>query len=158
MLFRSLNVAWKSTPANYCYFSGLRVETNPDGGLLKKIRKVGIILPDGSVKDVDFSKKNKTLYSVTANSYMLQFIGIIKKMSFGLINVSPKDIHGEKITDMKNAVIDMDSVKPGIQEGKEWLALIEYLQLMNDLNGNGIPDIDPKYREAIKTHFPLSTR
>ena len=27
-----LNVAWKSTPANYCYFSGIRVETDPDGG------------------------------------------------------------------------------------------------------------------------------
>ncbi len=153
-----LNVAWKSTPANYCYFSGLKVETNPDGGLLNKIRKVSIILPDGSVKDVDFSKKNQTLYSVTANSYMLQFIGIIKKMSFGLINVSPKDIDGEKITDMKNAVIDMDTSKSGIQEGKEWLALIEYLQMMNDLNGNGIPDIDPKYRNALKTHYPVSTR
>lgn len=153
-----LNVAWKSTPANYCYFSGLRVETDPEGGLLKKIRKVEINLPDGSVKNVDFSKKNKTLYSVTANSYMLQFIGIIKKMSFGLINVSPKDIDGEKITDMKNAVIDMDITRPGIQEGKEWLALIEYLQSMKDLNNNGIQDIDPKYRNAIKTHFPVSSR
>ena len=153
-----LNVAWKSTPANYCYFSGLRVETNPEGGLLKKIRKVEILLPDGSIKNVDFSKKDKTLYSVTANSYMLQFIGIIKKMSFGLINVSPKDKDGAKITDMKNAVMDMDKSKPGIQEGKEWLALIEYLQMMKDLNGNGIPDFDPKYREAIKTHYPVNQK
>lgn len=151
-----LNISWKSTPANYCYFSGIRVETDPEGGLLKKIRKIEIISPDGSGKrNVDFSKKNTTLYSITANSYMLQFIGIIKKMSFGLINVTPKDSSGVKITDMSNAVADMDQTQPGIQEGKEWLAVMEYMRLMRDTNGNGIPDIDNEYRNAIKTHFPV---
>jgi 5'-nucleotidase len=150
-----LNVAWKSTPANYCYFSGIRVETDPDGGLLKKIKKIEIISADGSMRNVDFSKKNATLYSLTANSYMLQFIGIIKKMSFGLINVTPKDGSGKKITDMTTAVIDMDKNTAGIQEGKEWLAIAEYLRSMKDKNGNGIPDIDDKYRNAIKTHFPV---
>ncbi len=152
-----LNVAWKSTPANYCYFSGIRVETNPDGGLLKKIKKVEIFKGDGSSHAVDFSRKNKTLFAITANSYMLEFIGIIKKMSFGLINVTPKDSAGNRIADMSFAVIDMDSSKDGIQEGKEWLALIEYLQSMKDTNGNGVPDIDSKYRNAIRTHFPVSS-
>ncbi|MBI5009263.1 MAG: bifunctional metallophosphatase/5'-nucleotidase [Bacteroidia bacterium] len=152
-----LNVAWKSTPANYCYFSGIRVETDPEGGLLKKIKKVEVIKGDGSVQSVDFSKKNKALYAITANSYMLEFIGIIKKMSFGLINVVPKDSDGNRITDMSYAVIDLDNKKDGIQEGKEWLALIEYLRSMDDNNGNGIPDIDSKYRNAIKTHFPVSS-
>ncbi|HOW41459.1 MAG TPA: bifunctional UDP-sugar hydrolase/5'-nucleotidase [Bacteroidales bacterium] len=151
-----LNVSWKSTPANYCYFSGIRVETDPEGGLLKKIRKIEIISPDGSGKrNVDFSKKDTTLYSITANSYMLQFIGIIKKMSFGLINVTPKDSSGVKITDMSNAVADMDQTQPGIREGKEWLAVMEYMKLMRDTDGNGIPDIDNEYRNAIKTHFPV---
>ncbi len=58
--------------------------------------------------DVDFSKKDKTLYSVAANSYMLEFVGIIKKMSFGLINVVPKDEMGNPITDMKTAVMDFN--------------------------------------------------
>ena len=30
----------------------------------------------------------------------------------------------------------------GVQEGKEWLALIGLLGSMKDVNGNGIPDID----------------
>jgi hypothetical protein len=38
-----------------------------------------------------------------------------------------------------------------VQEGKEWIALMEYLTSMKDRNGNGIPDIDSKYREAIQT-------
>jgi 5'-nucleotidase / UDP-sugar diphosphatase len=150
-----LQVAYKSSPDNYCYYSGLRVEYDPDKGLLKKIKKIEIMHSDGRTVNVDFSKKNKSLYSITANSYMLEFIGIIKKMSFGLINVIPKDFSGAKVTDMKTAVIDMDENKQGVQEGKEWLALIKYLGSMKDTNGNGIPDMDRKYIGPIKCFFPV---
>lgn len=153
-----LQMASKSVPANYCYYSGIRVEFDPKGGLLNKIKKIEINDRSGKTKDVDFSKKNKTLYSVAANSYMLEFVGIIKKMSFGLINVVPKDATGKVITDMKVAVIDMDENKDGIQEGKEWLALMEYLSSMKDTNGNGIPDISEKYRTAVQTFFPVKGR
>ena len=148
-----LQVAYKSTPAYYCYYSGLRAEFDPEKGMLRKIKKIDIISPQGAVKQVNFSRKEKELYSITANSYMLEFVSIIKKMSFGLINVVPKDAYGNPITDMKTAVIDLDENRDGIQEGKEWLALVEYLTSMKDTNGNGIPDIDRKYREAIQTFF-----
>ena len=84
---------------------------------------------------------------------MLEFIGIIKKMSFGLINVVPKDAVGAKVKDMKTLVIDMDETRDGVQEGKEWLALVEFLSSMKDINGNGIPDIDKKYASAIRCFF-----
>jgi len=153
-----LLVAYKSKPDNYCYYSGIRVEYDPDRGLLRKIMKVEIIHPDGKSVNVDFSKRNKTLYAVTANSYMLEFFGIIKKMSFGLINVVPKDIKGNKVTDMKSAVIDMDESREGVQEGKEWLALIEFLSSMKDTNGDGIPDIDKKYAVPVQCFFPVNTK
>jgi 5'-nucleotidase/UDP-sugar diphosphatase len=152
-----LQVAYKSNPDNYCYYSGLRVEYNPDKGLLRKIKKIEIVHTDGSLSPVDFSKKNRTLYSVTANSYMLEFFGIIKKMSFGLINVIPKDINGNRINDMKMAVIDMNGNSEGVQEGKEWLALLEYLSSMKDINNNGIPDIDSKYARPLKCFFPVNS-
>jgi 5'-nucleotidase len=150
-----LQVAYKSTPDNYCYYSGIKVEYNPERGLLKKIKKIEIEKSDGTGENVDFSRKNKRLYSIAANSYMLEFIGIIKKKSFGLINVIPKDAGGNKVTDMKTAVIDMDSGKAGVQEGKEWLALIEYLMQMKDTNGNGISDIDKKYSEPVRCFFTV---
>jgi 5'-nucleotidase len=146
-----LQVAYKSTPANYCYYSGIQVEFNPDKGMLKKISRIDIIRKEGTLEDVDFSRKNTKLYSITANSYMLEFVGIIKKMSFGLINVVPKDADGNPITDMKRSVIDIDPARDGIQEGKEWLALMEYLTEMKDNNNNGIPDIDMKYFHAIQS-------
>jgi len=154
-VFEILQVAYKSTPANYCYYSGLRVEFDPEKGMLRKIRRVEIVKPDGSSANVDFSKKDNTLYSVTANSYMLEFIGIIKKMSLGLLNVVPKDSRGNPLTDMKNAVLDLDETVPGIQEGKEWLALMEYLSSMEDTNSNNIPDISRKYKNPVQTFFPV---
>lgn len=145
-----LQVIYQSTPGNYMYYSGIKVKYDPDKGLLKKIKKISIIRPDGTIKEVDFSKKNKALYSVTANSYLLQYIGIIKKKSHGIINVVPKDASGIPIKDLKTAVIDLDAEKDGIQEGKEWIAIMELLQSMKDTNGNGIPDIDEKYKVAIQ--------
>jgi len=153
-----LMMSGKSNPENYCYYSGIKVEYNPEGGLLKKIKKIEIVRTGANNVNVDFSKKNKTLYSVTADSYMLGFIGIIKKMSFGLINVVPKDINGNRVTDMNTAVIDMNESLEGIQEGKEWLALIEYLGNMKDTNGDGIPDLDPKYAAPVRTFFPFNSK
>src|SRR5664279_611417 len=150
-----LQVAYKSSPDYYCYYSGIRVENNPDKGLLKKIKKIEIVHSDGSLMNVDFSKKNKSLYSVTANSYMVEFMGIIKKMSFGLIRVTPKDASGNKIADMKKAVIDMDESRSGVQEGKEWLALLEYLKSMQDTDGDKIPEIDQKYNVPIKAFIQV---
>ena len=150
-----LQIGYKSAPENYCYYSGIRVEYNPEKGFLKKIKKIEIVKGDGTKANVDFSRKNKTLYSITADSYMLEFIGIIKKKSFGLINVVPKDADGRKVTDMKTAVIDMDNKKSGVQEGKEWLALAEFLMQMKDINGDGIPDVDSKYAVPVKCFIPV---
>lgn len=150
-----LQVAYKSTPENYCYYSGIKVGYDPDKMMLRKIKYIEIKKSDGTAKRIDFSKKDPTLYSVTANSYMLEFVGIIKKMSFGLINVVPRDAEGNPITDMKKAILDFDQTAAGIQEGKEWLALVEYLSSMKDTNSNNIPDVDKKYTDAVKTFFPV---
>jgi 5'-nucleotidase/UDP-sugar diphosphatase len=149
-----LLVAHKSNSDYFCYYSGLKILYDPGKGLLKKIKKILVVKPGKDDVEVDFSKKNKTLYSVTANSYMLEFIGIIKKKTFGMVNVVPKNAAGEKVTDMKAAIVDVDEEKPGIQEGKEWLALKEYLSQMRDSNGNNIPDIDKKYDLPVRTLLP----
>jgi len=150
-----LLMAYKSGPENYCYYSGLKAEYDPGKGLLKKILKIEIVSKNGKLKNVDFSRKSKTLFSITANSYMLEFIGIIKKMSFGLVNVVPKDYNGNKVADLNSMVIDFDENSRGLQEGKEWLALVEFLSLMKDTNYNGIPDINKKYSVPVRCLYPV---
>jgi len=140
-----LLVAYKSTPSNYCYYSGLEVRYDPGRGLLRKINSISLVNKDGELVPVDLSRKNEELYSITANAYMLEFIGIIQKMTFGLIKVQPKDADGNEIGDMKRSVVDFNKDTPGIQEGKEWIALVRYLSDMDDINGDGIPDMPLHY-------------
>jgi hypothetical protein len=52
---------------------------------------------------------------------------------------------------MTTAILDFDQKLDGVQEGKEWLAIVEYLTAMKDINSNGVPDIDAKYKTAIKS-------
>jgi 5'-nucleotidase / UDP-sugar diphosphatase len=50
-------------------------------------------------------------------------------------------------------LIDLDKNTEGIQEAKEWLALLEYVRSFPDINGNNIPDVPEKYRAKTNAVF-----
>lgn len=131
---------------SYLYFSGIKVTIDSGKGFLRKVQKIEI-----GEEEIDFSKKNKTMYSVTANTYLLSFIGEIKKMSFGLVKVVPKDKDGMPVTDMRNQLVDIDPDREGVQEAKEWIALIEYMKSFETDSDDipVIPDIYKKGDEAV---------
>lgn len=129
----------------YLYTSGLKIYTNPKKMMLHKVRKIEL-----NGNDLDISKKNKKLYSITANTYLLSFLGEIKKMSKGLVSIIPKDKDGNPITDMRNQLIDINPNKAGIQEAKEWIALIEYMRSF-DKGEKGLPLIPNKYKKGDKS-------
>ena len=143
-----LYLAPSSSTDNYIYFSGLRATYNPEKGLLKKITSIEIGDPVKGFVPLDWSKENTRLYSITANTYLLEFVGIIKKLSKGLVKVTLKNEKGEPIQSIHNAVIDADPNIPGIQELKEWVVLLSFLQQQPDLNNNGFPEIPEYYRNG----------
>lgn len=126
----------------FIYYSGLEIVTDPKKGFLKKVQQIKI-----GGQPIDFSKKNKQLYAVSANTYLLSFIGRIKKISFGLLKVEPKDKNGVPATDIFNQLADADKNRDGIQETKEWIALIEYIRSF-EKGSDGIPEIPSGYRGA----------
>jgi 5'-nucleotidase len=138
--------AYKSSPGNYCYYSGIKVMTDTSRGFLRKVMSIEIADDTGAYRTVDFSKKNEELYSIAANAYILEFVGLLKKMTFGIVKVYPKNKDGFIISHMHEAIIDMDFQKEGIQEGKEWIALYQYVSQFEDVNLDGIPDIPSQYK------------
>ena len=58
-------------------------------------------------------------------------------------------------TDFTNTVIDFDTDKNGIQEGKEWIALISYLRSMDDADGDGVADMNETYRKPGLRVIPV---
>ena len=126
----------------YLYTSGLKIHINPEKMMLRKVQKVEL-----NGKILDTSKKNEQLISITADTYLLSFIGRIKKMSHGLVTVIPKDKDGNPVMDMKNQLIDINPDKAGVQEAKEWIALIEYMKSF-EKGDKGLPVIPDMYKKG----------
>lgn len=146
----------KSSPSNYPFYSHLRIEYDPEGRLFNKVRKIELTDRQGNVSEVNTSKDDTKLYSIVANSYMADNLGLVKKKTFGLIKVEPKDKEGNLVTEMDNFVMDFDAVRPGIQEGKEWLALVRYLQQFKPSEEGGLPVIPDFYLNPAGSLVPVS--
>ena len=142
--------------SNYPYYSHLRIEYDPEGGLFNKVRKIEITDRLGNVKEVNTDKDDPKLYSIVANSYMADNLGLVKKKTFGLIKVEPRDSNGNIVTEMDDFVMDFNDAQPGIQEGKEWIALLKYLQRFKPAEEGGLPVIPDSYRNPVKSLVPVN--
>ncbi len=135
-----------SLPHYFVNFSGMQIKADLSKRPFKKIVEISIGNGLSGYTPIDISRKSTQLVSVTSNTYMVSFIGKLKKMSLGLVNVVPKKPDGT-IGNDADFLIDLDSKKEGIQEAKEWLAIYSYIKSFSDLNNNDIPDIPHKYKD-----------
>ncbi|HPR31428.1 MAG TPA: 5'-nucleotidase C-terminal domain-containing protein [Prolixibacteraceae bacterium] len=147
-VFELILTVYPSMNDYYLFFSGMQIIYDPDRGLFRKISEIRVGNEQTGYKLVDFSSKDTSLYCIAANDYIIGFIGKLKKMSMGIVNISPKDASGALIENNRY-LIDADPDKEGIQEAKEWLALYYYVKSFNDRNGNGIPDLPDDYRNNV---------
>jgi len=143
--------------SNYPYFSHLRIEYDPDGRIFNKVRKIELTDNQGNVTEVNTSKDDPKLYSIVANSYMADNLGLVKKKTLGLIKVEPKDSNGNIVTEMDNFIMDFNDPRPGIQEGKEWIALLKYLRQFKPAEEGGLPVIPDYYRHPARSLVHVSS-
>lgn len=80
------------------------------------------------------------------NIYTAQMVDYVRRVSYGLIAIHPKDRHGNTIADLKEARIDADGIAPGVQELKEWVALTTYMESFPHAGQYGIPTVPLRYR------------
>jgi 5'-nucleotidase / UDP-sugar diphosphatase len=126
-------------------YGGLKIKYDQGKGLFRKIFEIEVGDEQKGFRKVSFSKKDKTLYCLGASTKVLNLTAKLRKKSFGMINVKPKNADGSVIND-RNWLIDTDENKKGIQEAKEWFALYDFFSKMPDTNGNGIPDVPQHYK------------
>lgn len=144
-------MTYPPNPGAYCYYSNLSFYFHPGNGFLKKIDTIRFGNHRDGYEPFDIDKKSDQLYSIAASSYLLEFFGQIKKKTFGLVKIVPKDANGRPLENFESAIIDFDQEKEGIQEGKEWIALVEYARSFEDMDGNGIPDVPGYYLDFTPT-------
>jgi 5'-nucleotidase / UDP-sugar diphosphatase len=139
-------IAAERNPSYHCFFSGIKLVIDENAVFMQKIKEIYISDKDNHYQLLDFSKDNKQLYASTTDAFMMEFFTHIKKVSYGLVRLSPKTASGEIAENIDAALIDIDPFQPGIQEAKIWKSVIEYGQSFSDINNNGIPDIPDLYR------------
>jgi hypothetical protein len=86
---------------------------------------------------------------VVSNIYNATFLKVIGSFTNGILTIVPKDKAGRSIDDFTDARVDGDRNKEGIQEIKDWTALMGYVQSFQDKDGDGVPEIPEKYRGRL---------
>jgi 5'-nucleotidase len=114
-------------------------------------RVTGMWLGDeeNGYRELDYSESNPGLYRVTADIYNSTFLKVIGNFTWNILEIVPKDREGRPISDLGTVRVDMDPNREGIQELKEWWAVLEYIKNLPDTNGDGVPDMPDKYKGAL---------
>ena len=126
--------------------SGLKFIYNPNRMIFDRVMEIHIGDEKIGYKPLDYSKKNRKLYKVAVNIYNATLLSLVKKFTKGILEITPKDKEGNPIGDLKLARVDKDKNQPGVQELKEWLGIMKFLQFFPDKDGDGISDVPNRYR------------
>jgi 5'-nucleotidase len=133
-------------PSYFMQVSGLRFRYNPNRLMFDRVIEVEIESENGEFVALNTSASNERLYSVGTNFYVASFIKLIGSFTYGILDIVPKNEFGKPIETMREALVDADSNRDGVQELKEWLVFLDYVRSFEDVDGNGLADIPEKYR------------
>jgi 5'-nucleotidase len=137
--------------------SGIRFSYNPRRVPLDRVTEVLIQEASGEFVPLDTSSDNPALYKVGVNLYNAAFLKVIGRFTHGILTVIPKDRSGRPVQDLAEALLDKDPKAPGVQELKEWEALVAYLRHFPDRDGDGLPEIPEAYRSPQGRIMALPT-
>ena len=133
----------------FLQISGLKFEYNPHRMFFDRVTKMEIGSEEEGYQSLDYSQSNKQLYRVAANIYNAAFLSMVGRFTYSFLEIIPKDKNGKPIDDMTKALVDADKSKPGVQELKEWISLIDYVKSFKDTDGNSLPEIPEKYSHKL---------
>ncbi|MGN0401252.1 MAG: bifunctional metallophosphatase/5'-nucleotidase [Acetatifactor sp.] len=120
------------------YTSGINFTFNPNRIFLNRTTDCYLTDAEGNRVEIDDNR----LYRVVCDLYSGQMLSAVKKVSFGLISLTPKFADGTPIENIEDAIILYDD-----HEIKAWSAIAYYMQSFEDTDGDGIPNM-PAYYET----------
>lgn len=130
----------------FLQISGVKFTYNPWRMLFDRVTEIWLETEEGNYQRLDYSRSNKALYRVAANIYEASFLQVIGSFTWNILDIVPKDREGQPIESLLDFRVDVEPSKPGIQELKEWLAVMAYISGFEDKTGDGLADVPEKYR------------
>jgi len=131
--------------SHFLQFSGARITYNPNRMVFDRVTRIELGNEEDGYAPPDYAKSNTTLIRVAADIYNATFLKVVGDFTWHVLEIVPKDKDGNPITDLATARIDADKDIPGIQELKEYMSVLKYIQNFPDTTGNGLSDIPEKY-------------
>jgi 5'-nucleotidase len=139
--------------------SGLKFKYNPNRVIFDRVTEISLGNEEEGYKPLDYSESNKNLYRTATTIYNATFVSYVGRFTYGILDIVPKDRNGNPVITqtpkgnpfdlLLSLRVDMDKEKPGIQELKEWVALMDYVKNFPDKDGDGLADIPEKYRGKL---------
>lgn len=111
-------------PAAQLSLAGVKYACNPHRLFCNKVTEVWVENNEGQYMPPD----KKALYPVIGDLYSLQMLGAIRRLTYGILSLQPKDAQGQPIEDYQKHILTLSN---GL-EYKEWLALSDYLRSFPD--------------------------
>jgi 5'-nucleotidase len=130
----------------YLQPSGMRFRYNPRRVIFDRVIEIEIEDEKGVYGPLDLSSGSRELYKIGCNIFVATFIKIVGEFTYGILTMTPKDSGGHPIADLNTALVDADPDLPGIQEAKEWEALLAYARTFPDTDGDNVPNIPTLYQ------------
>jgi 5'-nucleotidase len=137
----------------------MRFRYNPNRIIFDRVTDIWTGSEDEGYQPLDTSESNKSLYRIATNIYNATFLGYVGRFTYGVLDIVPKDRNGNPVVSkapkgnpfdvLLSLRVDVDKNKAGIQELKEWVALVDYVKNFPDTNGDGFPDVPEKYRGKL---------
>lgn len=129
----------RDSDSYYPRVSGVRFTYNPWRVPFDRVSRIEIGDPVKGYRDLDLD--DTRLYSIGATSYVGSFTWLVPDLTKGLLDVIPKDAAGRALPRIEDAIVDQEPNTPGVQELKEWQALLDHIRSLPDLDGDGLADI-----------------
>ncbi|MDR2361310.1 MAG: metallophosphoesterase [Prevotellaceae bacterium] len=111
-------------PAARLSLAGLRYSHNPHRLFCNRVTEVWVETDEGEYAPPD----KKALYPVVGDLYSLQMLGAVRRLTYGILQLQPKDAAGQRVEDFQKCVLTL----PNGLEYKEWIALSDYLRTFPD--------------------------
>lgn len=127
-------------PSARLYLSGIHFSFNPNRLILNKVTDCYMTDERGSRVEIEDDK----LYRVVCDLYSGQMLGAVTDVSYSILSVQPKFADGTPIENIEDAIITDND-----QEIKAWAAIAEYLDSLEDTDGDGISNV-PEYYAAYQ--------
>ena len=123
-------------------YRGVRFAVNPHRLPLNRVTRAELVDDNGRVREIH----PDSLYRVCVNYYTAFMIEMLGDLSYGVVRVQPRNADGTPVAMHETVMIDGDVATPGVQEVKEWIALVSYLRSFPPGGAGGIPEVPAAYR------------